>query len=95
MKKKTISVEELARITNRSFKELGGLMDLGFEKLTEAVVSLTKGVEQNFQHVNARLDTIEHDVAEIRKHFVYRDEFENVIARLSVIEKKLGIRGGK
>lgn len=35
------------------------------------------------------------DGADIRKHFVYRDEFEDVLMRLSAVEKKLGIKSGK
>ncbi len=73
-------VENLARIVARGF----GLVDKRFEQ-----------VDGKLGHIDARLDTIEHDIADIRKHFVYRDEFEDVLARLSAVEKKLGIRSGK
>lgn len=52
-------------------------------------------VESGFINVNARLDTIERDTSEIRKHFFYRDEFENLQARVKYLEKKLGIISGK
>lgn len=45
--------------------------------------------------MSARLGSVERDVAEIRKHFVYRDEFEDALARLRLVEKKLGIHSGK
>lgn len=39
--------------------------------------------------------TIERDIAEIRSHFVYRDEFEDLMARVKYLEQKLGIKSGK
>ena len=45
--------------------------------------------------VNSRLFNIEKDIADIRKHFVYRDEFDDLIARVKYLEKKLGIESGK
>ncbi|OHA01050.1 MAG: hypothetical protein A3C12_00665 [Candidatus Sungbacteria bacterium RIFCSPHIGHO2_02_FULL_49_20] len=78
------AVETLARIVNRQFGIVG--------KQIELIDKRIEKIEAEIRHINARLDTIEHDIAEIRKHFVYRDEFEEVLLRLSVIEKKLGIR---
>src|SRR3990167_8551687 len=49
-------------------------------------------VSKKLEHIDARLAYIERDVAEIRKHFVYRDEFEDALARLRLVEKKLGIK---
>lgn len=84
-------VENLARIVARGFE--------GIEKRFEQADKRFEQVDKRFErldghllHIDARLDTIEHDITEIRKHFVYRDEFEEVLSRLSVIEKKLGIR---
>ncbi len=87
-------IENLARIVARGFE--------GVEKRFEQVDKRFEQVDKRFEridghllHIDARLDTIEHDIADIRKHFVYRDEFEDVIARISAIEKKLGMKSGK
>lgn len=87
-------IESLARIVARGFKQV----DKRFEQVDkrfEQVDRRLEHIDRHLKHIDARLDTLEHDVAEIRKHLVYRDEFEVVLARLSVIEKKLGIRNGK
>ncbi len=81
------AVETLAVVINKSFNAVQKQIELLDKKIEQINVEI--------RHINARLDTIEHDIADIRKHFVYRDEFENVLARLSAIEKKLGLRGGK
>lgn len=80
-------IENLARIVARGFEGV----DKRFEQVDKRFVQ----VGDRLQHIDARLDTLEHDVAEIRKHLVYRDEFEGVLSRLLTIEKKLGIRVGK
>lgn len=73
-------------------------VDKRFEQVDKRFEQVDKRLEYvdiRLQHIDARLDSLEHDIGEIRKHLVYRDEFEEVLGRLSVIEKKLGIRGGK
>ena len=37
----------------------------------------------------------EQDIADIRRHFVYRDEFEDLAGRVKYLEKKLGVEIGK
>ncbi|MBI2640879.1 MAG: hypothetical protein HYW91_03310 [Candidatus Sungbacteria bacterium] len=81
------AVETLATIINKSFNAV--------QKQIELLDKKIELIDGELQHITARLNTIEHDVADIRKHFVYRDEFEDAIARIALIEKKLGIRGGK
>lgn len=61
-----------------------------------------QGVDKKFNvvigrldHLDARMDTLEHDVADINKHFVYRDEFESALDRILAIEKHLGIRNAR
>lgn len=80
-------VENLARIVAKSFEHVDKRLELIDKKIEQINVEI--------RHINARLDTIEHDIADIRKHFVYRDEFEDVLMRLSAVEKKLGLRSGK
>jgi len=104
-----VTTEKLAQMVQKGFTELGEKMDKRFEavdKRFEAIdqrfeavdkrfVSLETRTSDGFTHVNARLATIERDVAEIRKHFVYRDEFEDLMARVKYLETKLKIKSGK
>jgi hypothetical protein len=46
-------------------------------------------------HLNASMTIVQHDIGEIRRHFVYRDEFEDALARIRLLEKKLGLKSGK
>jgi len=78
------SVETLATVINKAFGTVHKQIEL-LDKRVELI-------EREIQHVNARLNAIEHDVAEIRKHFVYRDEFEDVLTRLKAVEKKVGLK---
>ncbi len=64
------------------------LIDKGFEEVDKRF----DGIDDNFSHVHARLDTLERDVADIRKHFVYRDEFEELDVRVDAVEGRLGIK---
>ncbi len=86
--------ENLAQIVAKGF----GQVDKRFEQVDKRLELIDKRIEKieaEIRHINARLDAIEHDIADIRKHFVYRDEFEGVVRRLAAIEKKLGIHSGK
>ena len=73
-------------------------VDKRFDEVDKRFVDVDKrfvGIEHKLDHMSARLGSVERDVAEIRKHFVYRDEFEDALARLRLVEKKLGIQSGK
>ncbi len=101
-------VENLARIVARGFEGVDRrfeLVDKRFEQMDKRFEQIDKRfelVDKRFEqiddkllHIDARLNTIEHDIDEVRRHFVYRDEFEDALARLTVVEKKLGVKGGK
>ncbi|TSC76813.1 MAG: hypothetical protein G01um101433_660 [Parcubacteria group bacterium Gr01-1014_33] len=78
-----------------SFENFAVLVNKGFPHVEEQMNKIDGRMDKmdgHLQHIDTRLDTIEHDIAEIRKHFVYRDEFEEVLERLSAIEKRLGIK---
>ena len=81
------AVETLATIVNKSFNVVQKQIELLDKKIEQINVEI--------RYINARLDTIEHDITEIKRHLVYRDEFEDVLIRLSAVEKKLGLRGNK
>lgn len=86
----------------QEFDNLGRMIKSGFDEVQERFEQVDKRFEQvedrmerGFVNVNARLDIIEKDIAEIRRHFVYRDEFEDLTARVKYLETKLGIESGK
>lgn len=86
--------ENLARIVNKGFEhveERFEQVDARFEQVDKRFT----GIDQKLVHIDVRLDTIEHDISEIRRHFVYRDEFEEVLERLTAVEKKLGIKNAR
>ena len=88
------SLDDLASAVKFGFEQV----DKRFEQVDKRFELIDKKIEQidvEIRHINARLNTIEHDIATIIKHFVYRDEFEDVLMRLSAVEKKLGLRSGK
>jgi tetrahydromethanopterin S-methyltransferase subunit G len=45
-------------------------------------------------HLDARVGRIEADVHALRNEMVHRREFEDVLDRVTYIEKKLGIESG-
>jgi len=94
MTKKKTTIDDLAVMVKNGFDDIGNRMadrnsvDQRFDSVDQRFGVVSKKLE----HIDARLAYIERDVAEIRKHFVYRDEFEDALARLRLVEKKLGIK---
>ncbi len=90
MAKKKMTIDDLAIMVKREF-------DHANETMADKA-SVKQGfveANQKLDHMSARLGSVERDVAEIRKHFVYRDEFEDALSRIRLLEKKLGIQSGK
>jgi len=48
-------------------------------------------VEARLDHIDARLATIERDVKDI----IHREEFDDLMARVKYLERKMGIQSGK
>lgn len=99
MPKKT-TLDDLARMVKVGFDETAKQVDMDkrfeqVDKRFEVVDKRLGRLEMEASHTNAQLNVIERDVAEIRKHFVYRDEFEDALARILLLEKKVGIKSGK
>ncbi|MEK7576221.1 MAG: hypothetical protein AAB482_00865 [Patescibacteria group bacterium] len=87
-------VENLARIVAKGFESV----DKRFEQVNkrfEQVDRRFESIEFKLEHIDTRLGVVEHDTAEIRRHFIYRDEFEDALARITLLEKKLNIKSGK
>ena len=54
-----------------------------------------KRLDGEVRHINATLGVMATDIADIKKHFVYRNEFEDLMARVKYLETKLGVESGK
>ena len=86
-------------LTKKDLSQIKGVVHGEIENLAKIVARGFEGVDKRFEqvdgrlsHISARMDAMERDVSEIRKHFVYRDEFEDALARIALLEKKLGIK---
>ncbi|MBI2628063.1 MAG: hypothetical protein HYW71_01340 [Candidatus Niyogibacteria bacterium] len=94
-------IDNLAQITARGFEQVDKRfeqVDQRFEQVDqrfEQVDQRFEKIEGNLEHMNARMSNIENDTAEIRRHFVYRHEFEDLMVRVKYLEQKLGIKSGK
>jgi chromosome segregation ATPase len=52
------------------------------------------GIDSRLDHLDARVGRMEADMHELRGEIVYRHEFEDALARIKYLEKKLGIESG-
>jgi len=87
-----ITIEELAVMIKRGFDETAKKIDV--DKRFESMDKRFDGVDRRLDHIDARLNTIEHDIQEIRVDMVHRHEFEDALARIKYVERKLGIENG-
>ena len=87
-----------AEMTNKSFQTLTDTMTASFASVNVRFDETAKKVDARFDkvevrldHIDARLATIERDVKEV----IHREEFDDLMARVKYVEKKLGIESGK
>ena len=102
MAKKQVTTEHLAVMVKRGFDDVTNRMTRGFQEVDKKFEGVDKKfdsmgkkldvVDGRLLHLEASMNTLEHDVAEIRRHFVYHDEFEEALNRIMTIEKRLGIK---
>ena len=85
---KSITIEDLARMINQGFKTTATKEDI------RAVHTRFDSVESRLDHLDARVGRIEADVHALRDEIVHRQEFQDVLDRVTYIEKKLGIESG-
>ena len=90
-----MTIENLAIMVAKGFEDVKEQMRSVDEASEERTKDLEIQMKEGFDHTHARLSTIERDIAEIRKHFVYRDEFEDLMGRVKYLELKLNIQSGK
>ncbi len=101
MAKKKTTIEDLAGMVKRGF----GGVDKRFEQVDKRFDGVDKrfdGVDADIKflkgevaHLNVSMTTVQRDVAEIRKQFVRRDEFDDLFGRVAYLERRLGIKSGK
>ena len=95
MKKKKITIDDLAMMTKRGFDEIGESIKRGFEgvgKRFEEVDKRFEGVNNNIRILsdnNAR----EHEDLKLRlDNVAYRFELVELQKRVEVLEKKTGVK---
>ncbi|MBM3205744.1 hypothetical protein FJZ41_02790 [Candidatus Shapirobacteria bacterium] len=84
MKKKNISIDQLAQMVQRGFNETAVNMDRRFEH-----------VDKRFDAVDKRLDKLEQGHEEIKlrlDNVAYRFELVELQRRVEILEKKTGIK---
>jgi hypothetical protein len=82
------TIEDLARMINEGFKSTASKEDI------KRVKDRLNGVEGRLDNLDARVGRIEADIHELRGEIVYRHEFDDALARIKYLEKKLGIESG-
>jgi tetrahydromethanopterin S-methyltransferase subunit G len=85
---KSITIDDLAKMINEGFKTTATKEDI------RAVNTRFDSVESRLDHLDARVGRIEADVHALRDEMVHRQEFQDVLDRVTSIEKKLGIESG-
>jgi hypothetical protein len=92
MNKNITTINDLARMINEGFKSTASKEDLN--ALEGRLTTRMDGIETRLDHLDARVGRIEADIHELRGEIVYRHEFDDVLARVKYLEKKLGIESG-
>jgi len=78
-------IDDFARVVAKSFEQVATKTDI-----TSLKSDIAK-LELEIMEIKERVIYIERDIAEIRKGLISRMELEDILARLSLVEKKLGI----
>ena len=85
------TIEDLAALiqeTMASKEDIQGLATKG------DIQELRTEMNERLDHLDARVGRMEADIHELRGEIVYRHEFEDALARIKYLEKKLGIESG-
>ena len=95
------SINDLAAITARGFEHVDKRfeqvdkrfeqVDKRFDKM-EGQISI---MQDDIDQLSSRVSSLGHEVAEIHKNMVYRDEFDDLMGRMKYVEIRLGIESGK
>lgn len=93
---KKITIDDLARMVKRGFDTADKKLDeaakqVSVNKLEERVYKIEGAIIQ----ISDTLAAMRKDIYEIKTRFVYRNEFEDLMGRVSYLEKKAGVKSGK
>jgi predicted DNA-binding protein len=89
------TIEDLAALimnTMASKEDIKRLEDKMATK--DELQELRTEMNERLDHLDARVGRMEADIHELRGEIVYRHEFEDALARIKYLEKKLGIESG-
>lgn len=92
MAKRKNTIEDLATITYKGFKgvdERFDKVDGQIGELTEALTKFIRATDDNFRHVNARLDRARDDLSDVP---AMREELHKLRERIGRIERKVTAR---
>jgi DNA-binding FrmR family transcriptional regulator len=92
MAKQEITIEGLARMINEGFKTTATKDDV--TALRSEMNEKFDMVNSHLNNLDARMGRIEADVHALRDEMVHRRECEDVLDRVTYIEKKLSIESG-
>ncbi|PIR44634.1 MAG: hypothetical protein COV10_03980 [Candidatus Vogelbacteria bacterium CG10_big_fil_rev_8_21_14_0_10_51_16] len=101
VKLKSINLEDVAIMVQKGFEGVDRRFDGvdkrfdGVDKRLDGVDMRLGGLEFEFKGVNRRLNEMERDTKSIKHHLVYREEFQDLMARMKLVEKTIGIVSGK
>ena len=97
----TREVDNLAKIVAKGFESVDKRfeqVDARFEQIDkrfEVVDKHFEKIEGELSYTRAEMTVMRGDMEEIKRHFVYRQEFEDALARIVLLEKRAGIKSGK
>jgi hypothetical protein len=86
------TIDDLARMINEGFKTTATKDDV--TALRSEVNEKFDVVNSHLNNLDARVGRIEADVHMLRDEMVHRQEFQDVLDRVTYIEKQLGIESG-
>jgi predicted amino acid-binding ACT domain protein len=88
-------IEDLAQIVNKGFIEMQKQINSVRDELKSDINSVRDELKSDINYLDANIKVIRQDIAEIKLNFVYRHEFEDLMARVKYLETKIGIESGK
>jgi predicted DNA-binding ArsR family transcriptional regulator len=90
------TLEDLALLIQNTMASKEDIKEVkeDIHELREEMNERFEKVDAQLDHLDARVGRIEADIQELRGEIVYRHEFDDVLARIKYLEKKLGIESG-
>ncbi len=91
---KDVTINDLAVMVKNGFDSVDKRFEQIDGKLGQVDGRLTN-LEVKVNEINTRLIDVEKDVSTIKRYLVYREEFEDLMARVKYLESKLNVNSGK